>query len=182
MSREEEILTAATKLFAERSFDGTGVDALAKEAGITGSAIYRYFSSKDEVLAALFDRLIDALLIRVGDPAPDPDEELRHLIGIHVEYVLDNPELTIIWQREQAALTGDHHRRFSRRQRTYIDRWIQALDARYPGHPRDQLAATVRAIHGLISSDTSRPRTVRRIKDLPAQLCAMAEGACTALA
>ncbi|MBC2640421.1 TetR family transcriptional regulator [Rhodococcus sp. 4CII] len=58
--------------FSGRSFDVVGVDAIAAAAGITGSAVYRHFSSKDEVLAALVYRLLDALLIRIGEPIDSP--------------------------------------------------------------------------------------------------------------
>lgn len=182
MTRDERILDVATKLFAERGFAGVGVDALAADAGITGSAIYRHFSSKDEILATLFDRLIDMLLIQVGDALPDPQEELNRLIDVHVEHTMANPELTTIWQREQSALAKVYRRSVNRRQRLYIDRWIQALDACYPGHDREHLAATVRALHGLISSDISRPPTVRRVPDLAAHLVALTRSACRALA
>ncbi|MGH3629771.1 MAG: TetR/AcrR family transcriptional regulator [Sciscionella sp.] len=182
MSRDRIILEAATRLFAERGFAGVGVDALAAESGITGSAVYRHFSSKDEILATLFDRLMDTLLMRMGDELPDAEEELDRLISIHVEFVLANPELTTIWQREQSTLAALYQRGFKRRQRLYIDRWIRALDRRYPGHDRTRLAATVRALHSLISSDISRPSTTKHLPDLSAYLGAMARATCTALA
>ncbi|GAA4544122.1 helix-turn-helix domain-containing protein [Pseudonocardia xishanensis] len=177
MSREEQILAAATRLFAERSFDGVGVDAIAADAGVTGSAIYRHFSSKDEILAALFDRLIDALLIRIGEPADDPDAEIDGLIAAHVEFSIAHPELTIIWGREQAALAHVYRANLQRRQRAYVDRWIQALDTRYPGLSRDELAAAVRATHALMTSDTSRPASTRRIAGLGPLLCSLAKAA-----
>ncbi|QYB06995.1 TetR family transcriptional regulator [Rhodococcus sp. USK10] len=63
--------------FFGRSFDGVGVGAIAAAAGITGSAVYRHFSTKDEVLAALVDRLLDALLIRIGEPIDSPTGGFR---------------------------------------------------------------------------------------------------------
>ncbi|WP_216898236.1 TetR/AcrR family transcriptional regulator [Nocardia alni] len=181
MSRDQSILEAAARLFAERGFAGVGVDALATEAGITGSAVYRHFSSKDEILATLFDRLMDTLLMRMGDEQPDPHAELDRLIAIHVEFVLANPELTTIWQREQSTLAALYQRSFARRQRLYVDRWIQALDRCYPGHDRSRLATTVRALHSLISSDLSRPANVKKMPGLPGYLESMARATCAAL-
>lgn len=182
MSREDQILSAATRLFSERSFDGVGVDAIAAAAGITGSAVYRHFSSKDEVLAALFDRLLDALLIRIGEPIDSPEAELERLIAAHVEFSIGNPELTTIWNREQATLSQVYRANIMRRQRMYIDRWIAALDANFPGHAREELAAAVRAVHGLISSDTSRREGAKRPSDIAGMLHHMARAALTALA
>ena len=53
MTRDDQILAAAEKLFFERSFDGVGVDEIGRVAGTSGSAIYRHFPSKDAILAAL---------------------------------------------------------------------------------------------------------------------------------
>ena len=52
---QKKILAAAETLFAGRGFDATGIDLIAKTAGITKSLIYYYFKSKDEILTALFD-------------------------------------------------------------------------------------------------------------------------------
>jgi AcrR family transcriptional regulator len=61
--RKQEILAAAEKLFHERRFDATGIDAIAEEAGITGGAIYRHFGGKNEILAVLLDQAIDAVVV-----------------------------------------------------------------------------------------------------------------------
>ncbi|MDI9953653.1 TetR/AcrR family transcriptional regulator [Rhodococcus sp. IEGM 1305] len=181
MTREEQILDAATKLFSERSFDGVGVDAIAKESGITGSAIYRHFTSKDEILSVLFDRATDALLVRIGQPLADPRDELHRLVYAHIEFSLSMHQLAGIWAREQRALSDVHRRNHLRRQRQYTDRWIDCLDACYPGHPREDLAATVRAMHGLITSDITRPHRTARPPHLPELLASLAFAALDSL-
>ncbi|KAF0957149.1 TetR/AcrR family transcriptional regulator [Rhodococcus sp. T7] len=182
MSREDQILTAATQLFSERSFDGVGVDAIAGAAGITGSAVYRHFSSKEEILAVLFDRLLDALLVRIGEPTDSPEFEIERLIAAHVEFTMENPELTIIWNREQTTLSQVYRANIMRRKRAYVDRWIRALGAGYPGRTREELASAVRAVHSLISSDTSRPGGAKRPSNIAVVLSSMARASLGALA
>ncbi|WP_181780005.1 TetR/AcrR family transcriptional regulator [Pseudonocardia pini] len=182
MSREQQILDAAEKLFAERSFDGVGVDAIGREAGVTGSAIYRHFDGKDEILAALFDEATDALLLSVGEPGGDPWEELSRLVKAHVEFSVGRRRLSVIWQREQRALSGAHERSFRRRQRRYIDRWVDCLDRCYPGHARDTLVAAIRAVHALMFSDSARPDGVREPTALPALLTGLTVAALDGLA
>lgn len=166
MDREQRILEAAEKLFAERSFDGVGVDAIGQAAGVTGSAIYRHFANKDEILAVLFDQATDALLLRIGEPSDDPREELARLVRAHVEFAVTHERLACVWAREQRTLTQAHLRNFLRRQRRYTDRWIAALDNCYPGHSREDLASAVRAMHALIASDATRPPGGKRARDL----------------
>lgn len=156
MSREQQILQAAEKLFSERSFDGVGIDAIGKEAGIVGSGVYRHFSSKQEILATLMDEAIDAMLLHVKATSDDPAADLRALVETHVQLCLDRARLADIWQREHHILDSDLRRRFARRQHQYIEHWIARLDACYPGHAREVLAAAIRAAHALMSSDTTR--------------------------
>ncbi|MFE3059943.1 TetR/AcrR family transcriptional regulator [Nocardia sp. NPDC059239] len=182
MNREQQILQAAEKLFAERSFDGVGVDAIGKEAGVTGSAIYRHFANKDEILAVLFDQAIDALLRLVGEPLSDPREELVRLIRAHVEFAISHQALATIWAREQSTLASVHQRNLQRRQRHYTERWINALDQCYPGHSKEELVSTVRAMHALITSDTTRPQGAKRMPYLQSLLFNLAFAALDGLA
>lgn len=162
VNREQLILQAAERLFAERSFDGVGVDAIGRAAGIVGSGVYRHFASKEEILEALIDQATDALLVSVGEPRSDSREELRNLVDSHVSFALSHDRLAHIWQREQHILTDDKRRSSARRHRRYIDRWVACLDACYPGHSREELLVTIRAMHALLTSDTTRPARARR--------------------
>ena len=48
-----EILEHATRLFAERGYDGTTLQDIADAIGITRPGLYNYISSKEQLLAAL---------------------------------------------------------------------------------------------------------------------------------
>lgn len=170
MSREQKILAAAEKLFSERSFDGVGIDAIGKEAGIVGSGVYRHFSSKQEILAMLMGQATEEMLVRVPPSSGNPHADLRALVATHVEFCLSHARLADIWQREHHILSSEHQRRFDRRQHQYIDRWVTCLDACYPGHQRTDLLAVIRAIHALISSDTTRRSSSPPPTDLDALL------------
>lgn len=47
----ERLVTAAAQVFAERGYDGAGVQEVARRAGLTTGAIYSRFSGKAELLA-----------------------------------------------------------------------------------------------------------------------------------
>jgi AcrR family transcriptional regulator len=53
----EEIKTIALSQLAERGVEGISLNAIAKELGMTGPALYRYVASRDELLA---DLVVDA--------------------------------------------------------------------------------------------------------------------------
>ena len=58
------VLEAATRLFAERGWAGTGMRDVAREAGVAVETVYANFRSKPELLIAAVDVSV------VGDDAP----------------------------------------------------------------------------------------------------------------
>lgn len=174
MRREQQILQAAEDLFYEKGFDATGVDAIAERVGITGGAIYRHFASKDEILGVLFDHVIDAALEQLPSQADDPDNDLRAMIQAHVSIAMKHPKLAGIWLREQRSLTEPYRRNYLRRERRYSDRWRACLERRYPGRPREDLAAAIRAVHALTLSDSTRPAAARQSAHIEALLVEIA--------
>lgn len=57
-NKRADIVKSALELFAEKGYDGTTINDIAKAAGITPGAIYRHFKSKEELGKAIFDTLI----------------------------------------------------------------------------------------------------------------------------
>ena len=55
--RRDQILNAATTVFAQKGFQRTTIKDVAKVAGIADGTIYNYFESKTALLFALLDRL-----------------------------------------------------------------------------------------------------------------------------
>jgi AcrR family transcriptional regulator len=51
---KDKIFDAAIDLFAERGYDRVSVRDIARAVGITESAVYRHYSSKDEILDSIF--------------------------------------------------------------------------------------------------------------------------------
>lgn len=54
--REEQILTVAEQVFAERGYQATTMEDIAEQVGVTKPLIYEYFGSKEGLLAACINR------------------------------------------------------------------------------------------------------------------------------
>ncbi len=54
----ERLLRAAGRAFRTRGFGGAGVDAVAKDAGVTSGAVYEHFGSKSQLL---YHAVVDGL-------------------------------------------------------------------------------------------------------------------------
>lgn len=53
-STKEKIFDAAIELFAERGYDRVSVRDIARAIGLTEGAVYKHYSSKDEILDSIF--------------------------------------------------------------------------------------------------------------------------------
>lgn len=177
MTRDEQILAAAENLFFERSFDGVGVDEIGKVAGTSGSAIYRHFPSKDAILAALFDKVLDTLLVRIGEPDEDPAAELEMLVRSFVSLAKSHERLVSIWLREQRALAQRYRREHDRRHRRITERWIRCLQRCYPERSLEEITTATRGAQLLLLSEALRPPTGRRAKLAEELLTQMGLGA-----
>src|SRR5579872_2202726 len=60
-TRREEILAAATRLFASRGFDGTSTREIARDAGAKHSLLFYHFRSKGELYLAVVLRQVEHL-------------------------------------------------------------------------------------------------------------------------
>ncbi len=161
-------------LFHERGFDGVGVDLIGEKAGVSGPAIYRYFSGKDEILITLLDEAIDRVLMSTGGDFDNPREELEHLVRGHVQRALEERELMSVWTRERNSIPKAYRSRLSARISRYIDRWVVCLQACYPNQPRDVLNTAVHATHGLIDSTSMWPEKTLRTPGVADILTGMA--------
>ena len=84
--RREHILTSAWTCFSRDGFHVTSMDDVIAETGMSSSAVYRYFRSKDEIIRATAEegavrvaQIFVDLLDR--DPSPDPAETVKLLVA-----------------------------------------------------------------------------------------------------
>ncbi|HTK62924.1 MAG TPA: helix-turn-helix domain-containing protein [Pseudonocardia sp.] len=174
-NREQEILEAAARLFHERGFDRVGVDEIGQLAGISGPAIYRYFSGKDEILATLFDTAMDRLLLLFGQAPEDPAAALERLVAAHVEFAVRDRMLLSVYAREERSLAEPWRRRLQRRQLDHVGRWVGVLGRCFPDRSTAEHHAAAYAAIGMIHSVSGWPRQARDGVDLTRMLVGLVE-------
>jgi len=64
--RKDQILDAASKVFVEKGVHESRMDDIGKTSGLSKGALYWYFKSKDEILLAIFDRLLQREFINLS--------------------------------------------------------------------------------------------------------------------
>ena len=92
---KDRILEIALKLFSERGIKETTIKDIAREVGITEGAIYRHFTSKDELVNTLFltqsEKLYKELLSVVEGDEPI-DIRFFKLVHAFLNFCFENPE------------------------------------------------------------------------------------------
>lgn len=90
----DSLCEAATRLFAQKGYEGVTMRALAAELGCSPMTPYRYFENKDEIFEAVrragFDRFADALRA-ARDSTDDHLGKMRALCRGYIQFGLDEP-------------------------------------------------------------------------------------------
>jgi AcrR family transcriptional regulator len=93
--REQQLIDAATRLFAQRGYEAVSVDDLAAEVGVTKPIVYAYFGSKEGLYAAGVHRLIEQCGARAraaAEGAGDAEQVSWRISNAFFEWVADNRE------------------------------------------------------------------------------------------
>ncbi len=93
-STEERILTAALGLIGRRGVRRLGMREIAESAGVSRGTLYRYFPSKDHVVAAAaafdaqrFSNGLDAVLAAAGSP----EERMTSFMAYAFDFIRSHP-------------------------------------------------------------------------------------------
>ena len=96
--RRAHIVEAALGLVANQGLRRLNIGAVARRVGLVPSGIYRHFKSKDELLAAVLDRIEQRLLANVQEAREESDDPLDRLKGVlmrHIRYPAEGKVFSI---------------------------------------------------------------------------------------
>jgi len=116
------ILDAAAKLFSERGYAATTIDAITEELKASKRAIYDHFAGKSDILVAICEqaiRLSVDLAERVRREPGDPPAKLQRLARDFTTIVIENQDHIAIASREMKFLPEDSRRRILKMQERF---------------------------------------------------------------
>jgi AcrR family transcriptional regulator len=123
------ILGAAAKLFFERGYAATTIDAITEELKASKRAIYEHFASKSDILVEICEQAVRfsvELAERVWREPGDPAAKLRRLARDFTAIVIENQDYIAIASREMKFLPEESRRRILRLQERF-DRVLAAI-------------------------------------------------------
>ena len=138
----QEILEASLKLFSFQGFEATSVSQIADAVGIRKASLYSHFESKQAILDALVDEVLEQYAARSlfahprWDSLPGtPDEAVRMIAG-QLRYILHDPtvsrarKLLVIEQFRNAELAQMQTRQNYADVLAYFTELVKRLGAR----------------------------------------------------
>ena len=155
ISRKQEILTRAARLFSERGYHATRMEEIAEACGLTKAALYYYFpDGKSQILLELVRQAWE-LLARTPAIPDDaaPEAALEHLLRHHARVYLSHPELFDVLFREARAIQEIVNEAPSAKKileelrRTYLRPYFALFQDVVPA---ERLPHLMRAISGLV--------------------------------
>lgn len=126
-NKREKIIAAAAKFFGEKGYHNTTTAEIAQAAGVAAGTIYIYFSSKEDLLVAVFEEFLERHMMRLSDGVDKeagPEAKLRRLIVLGLALMEENPDSARIFLsqlRQSTTMIKMVAKRSSRAYRSIIE-------------------------------------------------------------
>ncbi len=131
-TRRQAIIDTSAPVFARHGYHATGIMELCAANDLGKGALYHYIGSKEELLAAIHDRVMDEVMLgadRVADAGGSPSERLAMLGHELLDVIHRYPDHVWVFLHEFPALPGERAEQFRKRRRRYEQRVEAVLQA-----------------------------------------------------
>jgi AcrR family transcriptional regulator len=159
----EDLLGAATRLFAKRGFGGASIDEIASAAGYTSGAIYANFAGKEDLFLSAFEDQIARHIREVTEAVSGAgdDEAARTAAGAQqwIDFLDRSPDLFLLFVEYWAYAVRDPQRRaaFSERFAAFRDTTARMIGSD-PAGP--QAPAVNALVYGIAFQRMAEPDAV----------------------
>jgi AcrR family transcriptional regulator len=131
--RREQIAEAALSLIANQGLRRLSMAAVARRVGLVPSGIYRHFKSKNDLLAAVLDRIEQRLLANVQEALrenTDPLERIKGVLMRHIRFIREGKVISIprmVFSEEGAGDNPELRRRVLNVFTNYIEQIVEIV-------------------------------------------------------
>ena len=131
-ARRQAIIDTSASVFARRGYHATGITELCAANDLGKGALYHYIGSKEQLLAAIHDRVMDEVMLgaeRVAAAGGSPTRQLAMLGAELLDVIHRYPDHVWVFLHEFPALTAERADQFRKRRRKYEQRVEAVLQA-----------------------------------------------------
>jgi AcrR family transcriptional regulator len=167
------ILEAASAVFAQKGIDGVSMRHIAREIGVSATALYRHYDSKNALLAdackagfAEFGAQLEA----TARAAATPLDALRELGKVYVDFALSHPmhyDVMMIRPHQWALGPDPEQDPASFAGLIAVIEGCQAAGQLAPGDAREAAHRVWAGLHGVVSLAIAMPGEIRGLEPQP---------------
>ncbi|WP_158501502.1 TetR/AcrR family transcriptional regulator [Vitiosangium sp. GDMCC 1.1324] len=151
--RREQILAATLKVAAKERLEGVTVRRVAAEARLSSGLVFFHFASKDALLVALLDWLIEALVARVREvqlPEGAPRDRFLELVRQRIAHLPEERDFVELFfdywvmgtrHQEMRGKIREALQRYRDAFRPLAEELLASAPERFPGVTAEGLAA-----------------------------------------
>jgi AcrR family transcriptional regulator len=181
-AKREGVVQAAAELFAQRGYQTTTMQDLTEATGLTAGGLYHYIGSKEQLLIAICDALMEPLLRAVDAldlAALEPEAALRALVETWVAHVAAHREHMVVFLQERHVIEREPQWRHVVASRKRFERLLErALERveREGSHRFADRRLTTFALLGMVNHlpQWYRPRGRLTVEQIASGFCDMA--------
>ncbi|HUW63898.1 MAG TPA: TetR/AcrR family transcriptional regulator [Spirochaetia bacterium] len=129
MSKYEEIVKAAAKIFKAKGYHAATVQDIASEVGMLKGSLYYHIQGKEQLLTEVLLSAAEVLcegLSRMMTFDLTPEEKLRQAVLFHISAYLDREELPVFYN-ELGNLSAGARMKIKAAIKDYEDIWLSIL-------------------------------------------------------
>ena len=130
ISRREEIIKAAARIFAAKGYHGTTLDEIAREIGVSKPALYYHIKNKEEILKEIVGRIMEPMetVAKVGRSGIPPRQRIAQMIRMLVQFAAERQEITLIALELNKILPTRSREALKKRRKDVEEVLIETLD------------------------------------------------------
>jgi len=101
------LIEAAIDLFTRHSFAGTSLQMIADELGFTKAAIYHHFRTREQLLAAVIEPMLDELrtVVKSAETKHTPHARAEHMLNGYAALAVRNRGLVAVLATDPSVAT-----------------------------------------------------------------------------
>ncbi|WP_461200256.1 TetR/AcrR family transcriptional regulator [Anoxybacillus sp. TBDG-1] len=132
MSRKEQIIEVAMKLFAEKGYHATSMQEIAEHSQLAKGSLYNYFKSKEEIVLSIFQYHYDQLFQQFAHVASDRSltarEKFLKQLSLQIEAFERHKEIVQMHMGDHAQKVSEDVHALVLRIRSHLFDWyVQSL-------------------------------------------------------
>ncbi|MEV5838971.1 TetR family transcriptional regulator [Nocardia sp. NPDC052112] len=166
-SKREQLLTEAIRIFGRQGYHEASIEEIGAAVGINASSVYRYFTSKADLLAAAFHRTGDRVAIAITEAlaeATSRPDAVRRIAYRQARLTFSMPEIMPVYYAEFGNLPQTEQHKLRAIQRQNVLEWANLLDGD-PVEARFRVHAAIAQVIdvGRLTKFDPRPEQLARV-------------------